>query len=115
MSDFEQDPDTGIWRPRRRTFIILLGTAMVGTVLGPGVWSHETVQEIQEAFPGVGLFDAARFLKDHYGKGWYVSGGKKVWRKEIAEANRDRGRTAEAGGKIIRPRDPMEGWIESKK
>ncbi len=33
MDELEQDQDTGIWRPKRRTFIIMLGTAMAGTIL----------------------------------------------------------------------------------
>lgn len=35
MDDLELDPDTGIWRPRRRTFLIMTGMALAGTILGP--------------------------------------------------------------------------------
>jgi len=33
MDELELDQDTGIWRPKRRTFLIMLGTAMAGTIL----------------------------------------------------------------------------------
>jgi len=35
MDDLELDQDTGIWRPKRRTFLIMTGMALAGTILGP--------------------------------------------------------------------------------
>lgn len=36
MIDFEYDPEKALWRPGRRAFIFLMGTAAVGAMLPPG-------------------------------------------------------------------------------
>lgn len=36
MTDFEYDPERALWRPGRRSFLFLMGGALVGTILEPG-------------------------------------------------------------------------------
>ena len=36
MNDFDYDPEKALWRPGRRSFLFLMGTAAVGVMLPPG-------------------------------------------------------------------------------
>jgi hypothetical protein len=55
--DFEYDPERALWKPGRRTFILMLGTAAIGTLVTP-------VTNISVAVPGVykGSWEKVRLL-----------------------------------------------------
>ena len=100
--DLEYDPESGLWRPGRRTFIFMLGAAMAGTVLGPQGEVVAGPPEV-EVFPGVGLFDCTKWLKQVYGQGWYLGrDGRRVYFAEKnAAARRGDARILDDRGRFV--------------
>ena len=108
--DDELDPETGLWRPGRRTFVFMLGGALAGTVLGSAAPDFDISyldENAPEIYPGVGLFDVTSFMKHVYGKGWYMSrdGKTRIYRADHAKESRARARAEMRGSRIILPKD----------